>query len=71
MTKDDYRKLKKEIESSGMSIRRYCLEHNLRETNVYSAFRKMKEQDLSLTVIDVPDGIKERVKEHFANKLTN
>lgn len=71
MTMDDYRKLKEKIENSGMLIRRYCLKHNLRETNVYSAFRKMKEQDLSLTVIDVPDGIKERVKEHFANKLTN
>ena len=55
MTKDDYRKLKKEIESSGMSIRRYCLEHNLRAGTVYSAFDRMKGEDLSLTVIDVPD----------------
>ena len=55
MTKDDYRKLKKEIESSGMSIRQYCLEHNLRTGTVYSAFDRMKGEDLSLTVIDVPD----------------
>ncbi len=56
MTMDDYRKLKEEIENSGMSIRQYCQEHNLKTSNVYSAFSKMKEQDLSLTVIDIPDG---------------
>ena len=56
MTRDDYRKMKEEIESSGMSIRQYCLEHNLRENNVYSAFSRMKEEQISLSVIDVPDG---------------
>jgi hypothetical protein len=61
---DDYRKLKEEIESSGMSIRQYCLEHNFRIGNVYSAFSKMKEQDFSLTVIDVPDG-----RRHFKMSL--
>ena len=55
MTMDDYRNLKGEIESSRMSIRHYCLEHNLRTGNVYSAFNRMKGEDLSLTVIDVPD----------------
>ena len=55
MTKDDYRKLKEEIENSGLSIRQYCLEHNLNLNAVYNAFSKMKEQALSLTVIDVPD----------------
>ncbi|MBQ8142428.1 MAG: hypothetical protein IJ194_04665 [Bacilli bacterium] len=55
MTKDDYRKLKEEIESSGMSIRQYCLEHNLSLGNVYTAFNRMKGEELSLTVIDVPD----------------
>ena len=30
MTMDDYKKLKEEIESSGMSIRQYCLKHNLK-----------------------------------------
>ena len=52
---DYYRKMKEEIESSGMSIRQYCQEHNLRETNVYSAFSRMKEEEISLSVIDVPD----------------
>ena len=55
MTMDDYRKLKEEIESSGMTIRQYCLEHNLNPNAVYHAFRRMKEENLSLTVIDVPD----------------
>ena len=55
MTKDDYRKLKEEIESSGMSIKHYCLEHNLNLNTVYNAFNRMKEPELSLTVIDVPD----------------
>lgn len=43
MTMDDYRKLKEEIESSGMSIRQYCLKHNLSTSAVYNAFSKMKE----------------------------
>lgn len=55
MTMDDYRKLKEDIENSGMSIRQYCLKHNLSTSAVYNAFSKMKEQDFSLTVIDVPD----------------
>ena len=71
MTMDDYRRMKEEIGSFGISIRRYYLEHNLRETNVSSAFSKMKEKNLLLTVIDVPDGIKERVKEHIANMFAN
>ena len=58
MTKDDYRKLKEEIESSGMSIRQYCQEHSLNPNVVYHAFSGMKEQELSLTVIDVPDNSK-------------
>ena len=52
---DDYRKLKEEIESSGMSIRQYCQEHNLNPNAVYYAFKRMKGEELSLTVIDVPD----------------
>ena len=71
MTMDDYRRMKEEIGSFGISIRRYYLEYNLRETNVSSAFSKMKEKNLLLTVIDVPDGIKERVKEHIANMFAN
>lgn len=55
MTKDDYRKLKEEIESSGMSVRQYCQEHNLNPNAAYNAFKRMKEQELSLSVIDVPD----------------
>ena len=55
MTMDDYRKLKEDIENSGMSIRQYCLEHNLSTHAVYTAFNRMKGEDLSLTVIDVPD----------------
>ena len=52
---DDYRKLKEEIESSGMSIRQYCLEHNLNPNAAYNTFKRMKEEELSLSVIDVPD----------------
>ena len=55
MTMDDYRKMKEDIKSSGMSIRQYCLKHNLNQNVVYHAFSRMKEQELSLTVIDVPD----------------
>ena len=55
MTMDDYRKLKEDIENSGLSIRRYCLEHNLSTHAVYTAFNRMKGEELSLTVIDVPD----------------
>ena len=55
MTTNDYRKLKEDIENSGMSIRQYCLEHNLSTHAVYTAFNRMKGEELSLTVIDVPD----------------
>ena len=55
MTKDDYRRMKEEIESSGMSIRQYCLKQNLSTNAVYHALKRMKEEELSLTVIDVPD----------------
>ena len=55
MTKDDYRKLKEDIESSGMSIRQYCLKQNLNPNAAYNAFKRMKGEDISLTVIDVPD----------------
>jgi hypothetical protein len=42
MTTNDYRKLKEDIENSGMSIRQYCLKHNLSTNSVYNAFGKMK-----------------------------
>jgi hypothetical protein len=44
---DDYRKLKGEIESSGMSIRHYCQEHNLKPSAVYHALKRIKEEELS------------------------
>ena len=56
MTMNDYRKLKEDIENSGMSIRQYCMEHNLSTCAVYNAFNRMKEEKISLSVIDVPDG---------------
>ncbi len=55
MTKDDYRKLKEEIVSPGMSIRQYCQEHNLNPNAAYNAFKRMKGEEISLSVIDVPD----------------
>lgn len=59
MKEDHYIKLKEDIQKSGLSVARYCKEHNLNRNTVYNALHRLEKKGLPLMVIKVPDANKQ------------